>query len=96
MYYSQLNASQKTSITKLLNAKKRLEEAKKRYEVEVEKTLPLVKEVEGIQKDFSKISYIPASDYTTLDAQKLKKEAPELYQKYSKEARRKESLRVAL
>ena len=96
MDYKALNANDKSTITKLINAKMALDNAKKAYDELVDKALDIAKNNGTITKEYAKVIYTPSSEYTTLDTTKVKSELPDLYAKYSKVVNRKESIKVLL
>lgn len=96
MDYKALNASDKSTITKLINAKIALDDAKKAYDELVDKALDIAKNNGTITKGYTKVIYTPQGEYTTLDTSKVKSELPDLYAKYSKVVNRKEALKVLL
>lgn len=96
MNYNNLTTMEKTTITKLLTAKKALEKAKADYDKAVEKSMAIAKACGHIDKGYAKISYTPESEYITLDTTRLKADKPELLDTYGKQVKRGESLRVVL
>lgn len=96
MEYKALNTSDKTVITKLINAKIALDDAKKAYDELVDKALDIAKNNGTITKGYAKVIYTPQGEYITLDTTKVKNELPDLYAKYSKVVNRKESIKVLL
>ena len=96
MEYQALNTSDKNTITKLINAKIALDDAKKEYDKLVNKALDIAKNNGTITKGYAKVIYTPQSEYTTLDTTRVKSDLPDLYAKYSKVVNRKEALKVLL
>jgi hypothetical protein len=96
MDYNKLATSEKTLVTKMLNAKIALDKAQKAYNKAIENGLEVARKSGTIKKGYAKIIYTPAGDYMTLDTVKIKAEHPELAEEYSKEVSRKESVKVLL
>ena len=100
MEYNELNATQKAMATRLLNAKRALNEAQTKYDKEVAKCIDTLKACGNIRKDTALISYMPSSMSVSLDTTKLRNTNAELYAEllaqYKRETTRKETLRVVL
>ena len=94
--YNTLSSVEKANITKLINAKKALDKAKEVYDKEVAKNFDTIKNNGSIKKDYATISYIPSSDYISLDTTRIKVEEPQLYNKYGKTIHRSDSIKVVL
>ena len=97
MKYTELNTAEKTAITSVLNARRKLEEAEKEYRRLLDRAKPLVKTYQRIDgRQGETLVYKPATSYSTLDTTKLKREHPEIVAKYQRQVNRKDSIQCLL
>ena len=97
MNYLELPTSEKASITKVINARKRLVEAEERYKKTLESITPLIEKYRNVEgKDGEKVYYSPATTYKAIDTKRLKAERPDIAEEYARITHQKASIKCRL
>lgn len=83
------------AMTDLLNQKKALEEQEKTVRAKLVEAMDAYG-VKSFENEFLKVTYVAATSKTTVDSKTLKKEMPDVYEKYSKTSPVAASVRISL
>lgn len=83
------------AMTDLLNQKKALEEQEKTVRAKLVEAMDAYG-VKSFENELLKVTYVAATSKTTVDSKTLKKEMPDVYEKYSKTSPVAASVRISL